>query len=101
MALNSSALLRKHERFKLTMPVVVSGIDKAGSYFQSPAETVDGSVEGLGLLLDRELYPFTSILIEIPQENPIVKIQTEVRHITPWDDSRTLVGVRYSTALPI
>ncbi|MCI0541672.1 MAG: hypothetical protein L0Z50_41265 [Verrucomicrobiales bacterium] len=80
------------------MPITVSGIDQDGCYFSTSAETVNGSIEGMGLLLDRELYPYTTLVISIPRDQRVLQIQTEVRHITPFDSTKKLVGVKFRKA---
>jgi hypothetical protein len=80
------------------MPITVSGIDKDGNYFSTSAETVNGSAEGMGLLLDRDLYPSKALVISIPRDQRVLQIQTEVRHITPFDSSKKLIGVRFRKA---
>ena len=77
------------------MPITVSGIDKDGNYFSTSTETVNGSTEGMGLLLDRPLYPHTTLVISIPRDQRVLQIQTEVRHVSPFDGSKKLVGVRF------
>lgn len=94
MALDSRMILRRYRRFELRTPIMVSGIDKDGHYFDSPAEAVNRSTEGMGLLVDRELFPFATLVISIPQDQRILQIQSDVRHITPSETSKNLVGVR-------
>lgn len=95
MALDSNTIPRKQPRVEIRMPITVSGIDKDGCYFSTSAETVNGSTEGMGLLLDRELHPYATLVISIPRAQRVLQIQTEVRHVTPFDNSRKLVGVRF------
>lgn len=95
MNADSRVMPRKQARFEVRMPIRISGIDRDGHYFNAPAETLNGSSEGLGLLLDRELYPFTFLVISIPRDQQVLQIQTEVRHITTFDDKKKLVGVRF------
>jgi hypothetical protein len=52
----------------------------------------------MGLLLDRELYPFTTLVLSIPRDQRVLQIQTEVRHITPYNGSKRLVGVKFRKA---
>jgi hypothetical protein len=94
MALDSSMIHRRYQRFEVRTPIMVSGIDKDGHYFNTIAESVNRSIEGMGLLLDRELSPFQTLVISIPQAERILQIQTEVRHITPSENSKNLVGVK-------
>lgn len=89
---------RREPRFEVRMPITVSGIDKDGSYFSASAQTVNGSTGGMGLLVDRELYPFTTLVLLIPRDQRTLQIQSEVRHITPCNDGRRLVGVRFRKA---
>ena len=49
----------------------------------------------MGILLDQGLYPSTSMVISISREEQVLQIQSEVRHITPFDNYRNLVGVRF------
>jgi len=49
----------------------------------------------MGLLLDQGLYPLTSLVISIRREEQVLEIQSEVRHVTPFDNHRNLVGVRF------
>ena len=74
---------------------MVSGMGKDGHYFSRSAETLNGSTEGMGLLLDQGLYPLTSLVISIPREEQVLQIQSEVRHVTPFDKQRNLVGVKF------
>lgn len=79
------------------MPITISGIDKDGHYFRASAETVNGSTQGMGLLLDRELHlhPYTALVLSIPRDQRVLQIQTEVRHVTPLSSKKKLVGVRF------
>jgi len=98
MVIEFSASPRRQPRFEVKMPITVCGIDKDGCYFSAAAETVNGSTEGMGLLLDRELYPFTTLVLSIPRHQQTLQIQTEVRHITPYNGERRLVGVKFRKA---
>lgn len=98
MAVESNTIPRRQARFEVKMSITVSGIDKDGCYFSAPAETVNGSTGGMGLLLDRELYPFTTLVLLIPRDQKVLQIQTEVRHITPCDHGKRLVGVKFRKA---
>jgi hypothetical protein len=53
---------RKYQRFQVKMPILVNGVDKVGHAFRLAAETVNGSVDGLALLLVNEPSPFSSLL---------------------------------------
>ena len=98
MAVEFNTIPRRQARFEIKMPITVSGIDKDGCYFSASAETVNGSAGGMGLLLDRELYPFTTLVLSIPRDQRVLQIQTEVRHITPYNGSKRLVGVKFRKA---
>ncbi len=100
MNIELSNTSRRKRRFQVKMPITVSGIDQDGCYFRTSAETVNGSTEGMGFLLDRnrKLHPYTALVIFIPRDERVLQIQTEVRHITPFDDSKELVGVRFRKA---
>ena len=89
---------RREPRFEVRMPITISGIDRDGCYFSTPAETVNGSTGGMGLLVDRELYPFTTLVLSIPRDQRTLQIQSEVRHITPRSGGKRLVGVRFRKA---
>jgi PilZ domain len=95
---SDNTIPRKQPRFEVRMPITVSGIDKDGNYFSTSAETVNGSTDGMGLLLDRELYPYTALVILIPRGQCVLQLQTEVRHITPFDSSKKLIGVKFQKA---
>ena len=95
MNTDSHTTLRKEPRFEVKLPIVVSGIAKDGHYFRRPAETLNGSTEGMGILLDQELYPHTALVISISREEEVLQIQSEVRHVTPFDKQRNLVGVKF------
>ena len=95
MNIDSRTIPRSEPRFEVRMPITVSGIAKDGHYFSGPAETLNGSTEGVGLLLDQELYPFTALVISISREQQVLQIQSEVRHVTPFDNHRNLVGVKF------
>ena len=58
MNINSRTIPRREPRFEVKIPVMVSGIAKDGHYFRRSAETLNGSTEGMGIVLDQELYPF-------------------------------------------
>lgn len=98
MAVEFDNTSRRQPRFEVKMPITVSGIDKDGCYFSASAETVNGSTGGMGLLLDRELYPFTTLVLSIPRDQRILQIQSEVRHITPHNGTTRLVGVKFRKA---
>jgi hypothetical protein len=98
MAVESHTIPRRQPRFEVKMPITISGIDKDGCYFSASAETVNGSTGGMGLLVDRELYPFTTLVLSIPRDQRTLQIQTEVRHITPYNGSKRLVGVKFRKA---
>ena len=95
MNIDCRTIARREPRFDVRMPVTVSGMGKDGHYFSRPAETLNGSTEGMGLLLDQGLYPLTSLVISIRREEQVLEIQSEVRHVTPFDNHRNLVGVRF------
>ena len=98
MAVEFNTFPYRQPRFEVKMPITVSGIDKDGCYFTASAETVNGSTGGMGLLLDRELYPFTTLVLSIPRDQRVLQIQSEVRHITPYDGNKKLVGVKFRKA---
>ena len=98
MAVESYPIPRRQPRFEVKMPITVSGIDRDGCYFSASAETVNGSTEGMCLLLERELYPFTTLVLSIPRDHRTLQIQTEIRHITPHDGTKRLVGVKFRKA---
>ena len=98
MAVEPNTIPRRQPRFEVKMPITVSGIDKDGCYFSASAEIVKRSTGGMGLLLDRELYPFTTLVLSIPRGQRILQIQTEVRRITPYNDNQRLVGVKFCKA---
>jgi hypothetical protein len=95
MNIESRTIPRREPRFNIKMPVTVSGIAKDGHYFRRPAETLNGSTEGMGILLDQELYPFTALVISISRNEQVLQIQSEVRHVTPFDKKRNIVGVKF------
>jgi hypothetical protein len=95
MNTDTRTIPRREPRFEVKMPVMVSGIARDGHYFRRPAETVNGSTEGMGLLLDQELYPFAALVISISRDDQVLQIQSEVRHVTPIDNHKNLVGVRF------
>jgi PilZ domain len=86
---------RKYQRFTVKMPILVDGVDDTGHSFRSAAETLNGSLDGLGLLLDRELTPCSSLVITMPDDQHMVQIQTEIRHVTAFNSETKLVGVRF------
>jgi PilZ domain len=98
MSVEYNTIPRRQPRFEVKMPITVSGIDKDGCYFSASAETVNGSTGGMGLLMDRELYPFTTLVLSIPRDQQVLQIQTEVRHVTPYNGSKRLVGVKFRKA---
>ncbi len=95
MNIDSRTIPRRERRFEIKMPITVSGIAKDGHYFSRPAETVNGSTEGMGILLDQELDPFAALVILISRHEQALQIQSEVRHVTPFDKQRNLVGVKF------
>lgn len=95
MNADCQTIARREPRFGIRMPVTVSGMGKDGHYFSGPAETLNGSTEGMGILLDQGFYPLTPLVISILREKEVLQIQSEVRHVTPFDNQRNLVGVRF------
>ena len=95
MNIDCRTIARREPRFEVRMPVTVSGMGKDGRYFTRSAETLNGSTEGMGILLDQGLSPSTSLVISIPRQQQVLQIQSEVRHVTPFDNKRNLVGVRF------
>jgi hypothetical protein len=95
MNIDCPDIARREPRFTVRMPVTVSGMGKDGHYFTRSAETLNGSTEGMGILLDLRLYPSTSLVISIRRQQQVLRIQSEVRHVTPFDNRRNLVGVRF------
>ena len=95
MNIDCRTIVRREPRFEVRMPVTVSGIGKDGHYFSRAAETLNGSTEGMGILLEQGLYPSTPLMISILREQQVLQIQSEVRHVTPFDNHRDLVGVRF------
>ena len=74
---------------------MVSGMGNDGHFFSRAAQTLNGSTEGMGLLLDQGLHPTTPLVISIRREEQVLEIQSEVRHVTRFDDHSNLVGVRF------
>ena len=95
MNIDCRTIARREPRFEVRMPITVSGMGKDGHYFSRSAETLNGSTEGMGILLDQGLYPSTSLVISIRRQQQVLRIQSEVRHVTPFDNRRNLVGVRF------
>ena len=95
MNIDCRAIARREPRFEVRMPVTVSGMSKDGHYFSRSAETLNGSTEGMGILLDQGLYPSTPLVISIPRQQQVLQIQSEVRHVTPFDSQRNLIGVKF------
>ena len=95
MNIDCRTIVRREPRFEVRMPVTVSGMGKDGHYFSRSAETLNGSTEGMGILLEQGLYPSTPLVISIPRERQVLQIQPEVRHVTRFDNQRTLIGVRF------
>ncbi|MEW5979594.1 MAG: PilZ domain-containing protein [Acidobacteriota bacterium] len=85
---------RGQPRISIHTSVTVSGIDSTGHYFSLRAEVVNGSAEGLAVLLNRELHPFTPLVISIPRDGSTFQIESEVRHVSP-SDRGTVVGVQF------
>lgn len=86
---------RRYQRFRVTIPVQVDGVDKAGHSFHLAAETVNGCIDGLGLLLNTEPNPSAPLLVSIADKEHPFQIQTEIRHVTILDTDKNLVGVRF------
>jgi hypothetical protein len=95
MNVDCRTIARREPRFEVRMPVMVSGMGKDGHYFSRAAQTLNGSTEGMGLLLDQGVYPLTPLVISIRREKQVLEIQSEVRHVTPFDNHNNLVGVRF------
>jgi hypothetical protein len=70
-------------------------VDKVGRAFRLAAETLNGSIDGLGLLLAKEPSPSSSLLVSIIDNDKLIQIQTEIRHVTTLDTNQILVGVRF------
>jgi hypothetical protein len=94
MNIDCPTIARREPRFEVRMPVIVSGMGSDGRYFNRHAETLNGSTEGMGLLLDQGLSPLTPLVISIRREEQVLEIQSEV-HVTRFDNYRNLVGVRF------
>jgi PilZ domain len=86
---------RKYQRFQVKIPILVNGVDKVGCAFRLAAETLNGSIDGLGLLLAKEPGPSSSLLISIPDNEQLIQIQTDICHVTTLDTNQMLVGVRF------
>ena len=95
MNIDCRTIARREPRFEVRMPITVSGMGKDGHYFSRSAETLNGCTEGMGILLEQGLYPSTPLVISILREQQVLQIQSEVRHVTPFDNHRNLVGVRF------
>ncbi|MEW5977290.1 MAG: PilZ domain-containing protein [Acidobacteriota bacterium] len=85
---------RIQPRFSIQTPVTVSGVDADGHFFSESAEVVNGSAEGLAFMLDRDLQPFTVLVISMPRDGRPFEIESQVRHVTPSDRGR-VVGVQF------
>jgi hypothetical protein len=94
MNIDSRTIPRREPRFEVKMPVSVTGTTKDGHYYKGSGETLNESKEGMGLLLEQELHRFMDIVISISHEKRVLQIQSEVRHVTPFDSHRYLVGVK-------
>jgi hypothetical protein len=86
---------RKYQRFQVKIPILVNGVDKVGGPFRLAAETLNGSIDGLGLLLAEEPSPCSSLLVSIIDNDQLIQIQTEIRHVTTLDTNPIWVGVRF------
>ena len=79
MNIDCPAIARREPRFTVRMPVTVSGMGKDGHYFTRSAETLNGSTEGMGILLDQGLYPSTSLVISIRRQQQVLQRARERR----------------------
>jgi hypothetical protein len=86
---------RKYQRFQVKIPILVHGVDKVGRAFRLAAETLNGSIDGLGLLLAKEPSPSSSLLVSFIDNDELIQIQTEIRHVTTLNANQILVGVRF------
>ena len=86
---------RKYQRFQVKIPILVNGVDKVGCAFRLAAETLNGRIDGLGLLLAKEPSPSSSLLVSIFDKEHLFQIQTEICHVTILDTNQMLVGVRF------
>ena len=57
MNIDCRTIARREPRFEVRMPVMVSGMGKDGHFFSRAAQTLNGSTEGMGLLLDQGVIP--------------------------------------------
>src|SRR2546429_4437031 len=85
---------RKHQRIEVKIPVVANGVDRNGQLFTEPTQTVNGSLGGMALLLEHEPSPSSSLLISIVRKQHHLHLQTEVCHVTQWEDKK-IVGVKF------
>jgi hypothetical protein len=95
MHTDSSTTRRRQPRYLVKIPIVVSGVDSHGHHFSAPAETLNGSTQGMGLLLNQIPDASIPLLISIFHDQRIFQIQTEVCHVTSLNGQKTLVGVKF------
>ena len=86
---------RKYQRFQVKIPILVNAVDTTGCAFRLEAETLNGSIDGLGLLLAKEPSPSSSLLVSIFDKEHPIQIQTVICHVTTLDTNQMLVGVRF------
>jgi hypothetical protein len=92
---------RRQPPYRVTMPIMVNGVDSAGHTFRARGETLNRSTRGMGLLLGREPSLSSRLLISILHNHRRIQLETEVRHVTTFDSKRKLVGVRFLIQLPV
>ncbi len=89
----SYAVQRKDERLPLPIPIVVTGVGKDGSRFSEPTQTVNVSLQGMGLFLKHDLHPNSQLNILICHRQNLFRVTAEVCHVTEREGNK-IVGVK-------
>ncbi len=85
---------RKHQRFKIKLPILVNGLDETGCYFEELAKTVNGCPGGLAVLLKHQPKMSSYLEIYVSQGRRLGLFPTQVRHISTRK-GKTTVGVKF------
>ncbi|HXG68849.1 MAG TPA: PilZ domain-containing protein [Blastocatellia bacterium] len=95
---------RSHERLKMSLPVQVTGRDRAEGEWREDTQTVDVSSAGVGLRLRRRVRHGAVLTLELPMpkklrnhghSQKLYKVYAVVRHIQPVAYGKRLVGLEF------
>jgi hypothetical protein len=100
---------RRCERFKLSIPVRVTGHDRRNGKWHEMAQTVDVSRTGISLRLRKRVKPGTVLYVTLPLPNKLrahgfaeqsYNVYTLIRRVEPARQGSRAVGVEFIGAHP-